>query len=221
MDTFAGQSSPRQDLFTEWRERDEGVDFVLVCSKPAMHDIHARYRRRPRQGRTETSMPQARPWKVADAFLAGLVLPKKERIRARQPVVVQSLNDRHARFVRRPENTRTQKWKRVVYVHDIRRKTRNGFFHHGIATKGPHGPESRGKEPDGAGPVQFLRPGIQLLDFVTVASQELGLKGNDRLFPAPARTVFVVDLKNAHPFPPDLPERPRASHLQPFHNPLD
>src|SRR5260370_7584669 len=146
-------------------------------------------------------MPQARPWKVAEAFLAGVVLPKKERIRARQPVVVQSLNDRQARFVRRPENTRTQKWKRVVYVHDIRRKTRNGLFHHGIATKGPHGPESRGKEPDGAGPVQFLRPGIQLLDFVTVASQELGPKVNGTLFPAPSPPVLLLVFQHHDPFP--------------------
>src|SRR5260370_7340729 len=108
MDTFAGESSPRQDLFTEWRERDEGVDFVLVCSKPAMHDIHARYRCRPRQGRTETSMPQARPWKVADAFLAGLVLPKKQRIRARQPLVLQTLTNPPPPFHPPPKNTPPQ-----------------------------------------------------------------------------------------------------------------
>src|SRR5713226_8197279 len=200
MDAFAGQSGSRQDLFAEWRKRDEGVDFCLIRSKPAMNDVHARNRRRPRQGRTKTSMPQARPWKMADAILARLVFAKKERICARQPVVVQRLHGRHSRLVRRPENTRAQEGKRIVYVHDTRGKTRNRFFHHGVAAKRPHRSKSRGKEPHGAGAVQFLRPGIQLLNFVTVASQELGLKGDDSLFPAPARTVFVVDLKNAHAF---------------------
>src|SRR5437879_4578281 len=120
MNALAGQSGPRQDLFAEWRERNERVDFGLIRSKPAMNDIHARYRCRPRQRRTQTSMPQTSPWEMADAFLARLVFPKKERICARQPVVVQRLHDRHSRLVRRPENTRAQEGKRIVYVHDIR-----------------------------------------------------------------------------------------------------
>ena len=65
---------------------------------------------------------------MADAILARLVFAKKERICARQPVVVQRLHGRHSRPVRRPENTRTQEGKRIVYVHDIRGKTRNRFF---------------------------------------------------------------------------------------------
>src|SRR2546428_4332860 len=157
MDTLAGESGSRQDLFAESRERDKCVDFRLVRSKPAMNHLHACYRCRPRQRRTETSMPQAGPWKMADAFLARLVFPKKERIGSRQPVVMQGLNDRHGCSVRSPENTRTQKWKRVVYVHDIRRKARNCFFHHGVAAKRPYRSESCGKEPENACAVQFFR----------------------------------------------------------------
>ena len=219
MDALAGQSGSRQDLFAECRERDECVDFSVVRSKPAMNDIHARYRCRPRQRRTETSMPQAGPWKMADAFLARLVFPKKQSICARQPVVVQGLNDRHGCSVRSPENTRTQKWERVVHMYDIRRKARNRFFHHGIAAERPNGSKSRRKKPEGAGAVQFLSPGKSLLHFVAVLPQEIRFESHDRLFSAPARTIFVVNLKDAqafrrlHPAGRLTGERPRPSPL--------
>src|SRR5712692_3577298 len=200
MDTLAGQPGTRQNFLAESRQHNEGVDFCLVRSKPAMNHIHARYCRRPRERPAVTPMPQAWPWKMPDAFLAGLLVPEKQRIGARQPVVVQRLHHGHARSVGGPENTRAQQRKRVVHVNDIRRKTRDRFFHHGIAAERPHGLKSRGKETDGADAIQLLCPGKDLLYLVTVAAQEIRLEGHDRLFPAPAGTVLVVYLKYAQLF---------------------
>ncbi len=193
---IARQSRPHQYLLAEFRQHDVCMNLFLERAQPSMNYVRACNRPRLPERLAVAAVPQRRPRKVPDAFLAWCTRTEKQRVRACQAEIVQSLYDRHFFTRGCPENAGAQQRKGVVHVKNIGRMAPDFFLDRGIASKRPCRPKSRRQVPCGARPVQFTRPNRKTIHLVTVPAQKIGFEFDDGIFSSPARAVFIMNLKN-------------------------
>jgi hypothetical protein len=79
---------------------------------------------------------------MSHAFLAGLLIAQKRRIRAGQAEIVQGLYYRDTGFFCRPENAGTQQRESIVDVDDVRLEPRHGQAQRRVAARRPYRPQA-------------------------------------------------------------------------------
>lgn len=107
---------------------------------------------------------------------------------------MERLHDRHTEAVRGPIHAGTEQGERIVDVDNVRAVPPQGIGHVLITRRRPDGPHPRQRHIHSAVCVTFLGRRNQLFHIVSALLQERLFFGNDRVFPAQAGLVPIMNL---------------------------